>query len=92
MEHEMAFFLAFQRHQPQEWHVWGQFPSSSTYRTVSMGPSECFPTYGVHDEIELAIIDGHVDAGFQQLVHDADDGLHEVPLHVLEDIGRLAYT
>lgn len=47
-------------------------------------------THGIYDEIKLSIIHGHVDPCLQQLVHNANDWLHEVLLHVHKDVGSLA--
>lgn len=88
---------------PSSWHFYitslktdtseaGSLPAQPMELTASTCPTDCVPTHGVHDEIELSIIHGHIDPGFQQLIHNADDRLHEVPLHVLEDTGRLACT
>lgn len=53
---------------------------------ASMCPSELVPTHGVHNEIQLPIIHNHIDPGFQQLIHNVDDRLHEVTLHAYEDV------
>ena len=51
-----------------------------------MCPSESVPTYGVHDEIQLSIVHGHIDPSYQQLIHDVDGRLHEVSFHAYEDV------
>lgn len=49
-------------------------------------------THGVHDEIQLPVVDGDVDSGAQQLVDHIHHRSHEVSRHVAEHFLRLAWT
>lgn len=49
-------------------------------------------THRVHDEVQLAVVHGDIDAIHQQLVNDVHHWPHKVPGHFSEHFLRLAYT